>query len=41
VPSIAALGGNNAVKEMLPARQQSSDRWAFYQAEVIREHQYH
>ena len=38
--SIAALGGNNAVKEMLLAQQQSSDQWAFYQAKVIREHQY-
>jgi hypothetical protein len=40
VLSIAALGGNNAVKEMLLAQQQSSDQWAFYQAKVIREHQY-
>ncbi|PYN72753.1 MAG: hypothetical protein DMD97_22270 [Candidatus Rokuibacteriota bacterium] len=38
--SIAALGGNNSVKEMLLAQQQSSDQWAFYQAKVIREHQY-
>jgi len=40
VLSLAALGGNNAVKEMLLAQQQSSDQWAFYQAKVIREHQY-
>jgi len=40
VLSIAATGGNNAVKEMLLAQQQSSDQWAFYQAKVIREHQY-
>src|SRR4029077_785645 len=40
VLSIAALGGNNAVKEMLLSQQQSSDQWAFYQAKVIREHQY-
>jgi hypothetical protein len=40
VLSIAALGGNNVVKEMLLAQQQSSDQWAFYQAKVIREHQY-
>ena len=40
VLSIAALGGNNSVKEMLLAQQQSSDQWAFYQAKVIREHQY-
>ena len=38
--SIASLGGSNAVKEMLLAQQQSSDQWAFYQAKVIREHQY-
>jgi len=38
--SIASLGGNNTVKEMLLAQQQSSDQWAFYQAKVIREHQY-
>jgi hypothetical protein len=38
--AIASLGGNNAMKEMLLAQQQSSDQWAFYQAKVIREHQY-
>ncbi len=38
--SMASLGGNNTVKEMLLAQQQSSDQWAFYQAKVIREHQY-
>ncbi len=38
--AIAALGGNHAMKEMLLAQQQSSDQWAFYQAKVIREHQY-
>ena len=38
--SIAAMGANNAVKEMLLKQQQSSDQWAFYQAKVIREHQY-
>ena len=38
--SIAALGGNNARKEMLLAQQQASDQWAFYQAKVIREHAY-
>lgn len=38
--SIAALGGNNAMKEMLLAQQQASDQWAFYQAKVIREHAY-
>src|SRR5260370_11742576 len=38
--AIAGLGGSNATKEMLLAQQQSSDEWAFYQAKVIREHQY-
>lgn len=38
--AITALGGNNAMKEMLLAQQQSSDQWAFYQAKVIREHLY-
>jgi hypothetical protein len=40
VLAIASLGGNNAMKEMLLAQQQSSDQWVFYQAKVIREHQY-
>jgi hypothetical protein len=38
--AITSLGGNNAMKEMLLAQQQSSDQWAFYQAKVIREHLY-
>jgi Domain of unknown function (DUF4337) len=38
--AIASLGGDNATKEMLLAQQQASDQWAFYQAKVIREHQY-
>src|SRR4030065_399175 len=38
--AITSLGGNNAMKEMLLAQQQSSDQWAFYQAKVIREHFY-
>ena len=38
--AIAALGGNNVMKDMLLAQQQSSDQWAFYQAKVIREHEY-
>src|SRR5207247_10101753 len=37
--AIAALGGNNATKEMLLAQQQASDLWAYYQAKSIREHQ--
>lgn len=40
VLAITSLGGNNAMKEMLLAAQQSSDQWAFYQAKVIREHLY-
>jgi len=40
VLAISSLGGNNAMKEMLLAQQQSSDQWAFYQAKVIREHLY-
>jgi len=38
--AITALGGSNAMKEMLLAQQQASDQWAFYQAKVIREHLY-
>jgi hypothetical protein len=38
--AITALGGNNAMKEMLLSQQQASDQWAFYQAKVIREHFY-
>jgi hypothetical protein len=38
--AITSLGGNNAMKEMLLAQQQSSDQWAFYQSKVIREHLY-
>ena len=38
VLAIASLGGNNAMKEMLVAQQQSSNQWAYYQSKVIREH---
>ena len=38
--AITSLGGNNATKEMLLSQQQASDQWNFYQAKVIREHQY-
>lgn len=38
--AITSLGGNNAMKEMLLAQQQSSDQWAFYQSKVMREHVY-
>jgi hypothetical protein len=40
VLAIASLGGSNVMKETLLAQQQASDQWAFYQAKVIREHQY-
>ena len=40
VLAIAALGGNHAMKEMILDQQKASDQWAFYQAKVIREHQY-
>jgi hypothetical protein len=38
--ALTSLGGNNATKEMLLAQQQASDQWNFYQAKVVREHQY-
>ena len=38
--AVAALGGNNATKEMLLAQQQASDQWAFYQSKVMREQLY-
>jgi hypothetical protein len=38
--AITSLGGNNAMKSMLLAQQQSSDQWAFYQSKVLREHLY-
>lgn len=38
--AIAALGGNNAMKDMLLTQQHASDQWAYYQAKVIREHEY-
>jgi len=38
--AIVSLGGNNAMKEMLLAQQQSSNQWSFYQAKVVREHLY-
>ena len=38
--AITSLGGNNAMKEMLLAQQQSSDQWAFYQSKAVREHLY-
>jgi hypothetical protein len=38
VLAITSLGGNNAMKEMLLAQQQSSDQWAFYQSKVVRQH---
>lgn len=38
--AITSLGGNNAMKEMLLAQQQSADQWAFYQSKAMREHLY-
>ena len=38
--AVSSLGGNNAMKEMLLAQQQSSDQWAFYQSKVIRQQLY-
>lgn len=38
--AVTALGGNNAMKEMLLAQQQASNQWAYYQAKVLREHNY-
>ena len=38
--AVVSLGGNNAMKEMLLAQQQSSNQWSFYQAKVVREHLY-
>jgi len=36
--AIASLGGNNAMKEMLLAQQETTNQWAYYQAKVVREH---
>jgi hypothetical protein len=38
--AVTSLGGNNAMKEMLLAQQQSTDQWAYYQAKAMREHLY-
>ncbi|MER3445568.1 MAG: hypothetical protein C4291_01445 [Candidatus Dadabacteria bacterium] len=40
VLAIASLGGKDATREAILAQQKASDQWAFYQAKVIREHQY-
>ena len=40
VLAISALGGSNAMKEMILAQQQASDQWAYYQAKAGREHFY-
>jgi hypothetical protein len=40
VLAIASLGGNNAMKDTILAQQEASNRWAYYQAKVIREHMY-
>jgi hypothetical protein len=36
--AIAALGGSNAMKEMLLSQQEATNQWAYYQAKVVREH---
>lgn len=38
--AITSLGGSNAMKEMLLSQQKASDQWSFYQAKVMREHNY-
>src|SRR5262245_59813881 len=38
--AITALGGNNAMKEMLMAQQKASNHWAYYQAKNMRENMY-
>lgn len=40
VLAIAALGGNNAMKESILKQQEASNQWARYQAKSIREHNY-
>jgi hypothetical protein len=38
--AICAMGGNNAMKEMLLAQQEASNQWSFYQAKNNREYLY-
>ena len=38
--AITALGGNNAMKEMLLFQQEASNQWAYYQAKAMRENMY-
>ena len=38
--AVTALGGNNAMKEMLLAQQEAANQWAFYQAKAMRENLY-
>jgi hypothetical protein len=38
--AITALGGSNAMKEMLLAQQEATNQWAFYQAKAVRENLY-
>jgi hypothetical protein len=40
VLAITALGGSNAMKEMLLAQQEATNQWAFYQAKAVRENLY-
>ena len=38
--AIASLGGSNAMKEMLLAQQEASNKWSYYQAKNMRENLY-
>src|SRR5688572_19189305 len=40
VLAVTALGGNNAMKEMLMAQQKASNHWSYYQAKNMRENMY-
>lgn len=38
--AITSLGGGNCGKDVMLQQQQSSNKWAYYQAKVLREHMY-
>jgi hypothetical protein len=38
--AIASLGGSNAGKDGMLSQQKATNQWAYYQAQVVREHQY-
>jgi len=40
VLAVAALGGSNAMKDMIISTQQASNQWAYFQAKYAREHLY-